>query len=157
MPLRLRGMSGIGPANLLRDLGIEVVRDIAGVGENLQDHFNSYLSYRVNQPITLNYIGNSTTRQILAGIRYVFTRTGPLTGTGIYAGAFVRSDKRLENPDLQINMSMWSTESRSGNKLRESDFVHRLKAPVVRRSPRPWAGRHTLSAGSWPVPPRRAS
>jgi len=68
------------------------VKVLPGVGSNLQDHFNSYLSYRVNQPITLNDIGNSTTRQILAGIRYVFTRTGPLTGTGIYAGAFVRSD-----------------------------------------------------------------
>ena len=105
-------LSGLGPAQLLQDMNIPVVREIPGVGENLQDHFNSYLSYRCT-PLTLNDIGNSRLRQVMAGIQYVFTRTGPLTGTGVYAGAFVRTDPRLENPDMQINMSMWSTESRT--------------------------------------------
>jgi choline dehydrogenase len=127
---QLLQLSGLGPAQLLRDLNIDVVRDIAGVGENLQDHFNSYLSYRVNQPITLNDIGNSTTRQVLAGIRYVFNRTGPLTGTGIYAGAFVRSDPRLENPDLQINMSMWSTEARTREGIVPHPFPAFTLSPV---------------------------
>jgi choline dehydrogenase len=127
---QLLQLSGLGPAQLLRDLNIDVVSDIAGVGQNLQDHFNSYLSYRINQPITLNDIGNSAIRQILAGIRYAFNRTGPLTGTGIYAGAFVRSDLRLENPDLQINMSLWSTESRTSDGIVPHPFPAFTLSPV---------------------------
>ncbi|MBM85086.1 MAG: choline dehydrogenase [Rhodospirillaceae bacterium] len=123
-------LSGLGPGQLLRDLNIDVIREIAGVGENLQDHFNSYLSYRVHQPITLNDIGNSAIRQIFSGIRYAFNRTGALSGTGIYGGAFVRSDPRLENPDLQINMSMWSTGSRTREGIVPHPFPAFTLSPV---------------------------
>jgi choline dehydrogenase len=149
---QLLQLSGLGPAQLLRDLNIDVVRDIAGVGENLQDHFNSYLSYRVNQPITLNDIGNSAIRQILAGIRYAFNRTGPLTGTGIYAGAFVRSDLRLENPDLQINMSMWSTESRTIDGIVPHPFPAFTLSPVhLRPEGRGFVRIKTSSANDQPA------
>ncbi len=122
-------LSGLGPAALLRSLNIPVVREIPGVGENLQDHFNSYLSYRC-RPLTLNDIGNSKLRQVMAGIQYFLTKSGPLTGTGIYAGAFVRSDPRLENPDMQINMSLWSTEQRTRNGIVPHPFSAFTLSPV---------------------------
>src|SRR3954463_9229516 len=47
-----------------------------------------------------------------AGARYVLFRSGPMSGNGLYVGALVRSDKRLERPDLQLNISAWSTIER---------------------------------------------
>ncbi|MCH9672288.1 MAG: choline dehydrogenase [Gammaproteobacteria bacterium] len=105
-------LSGIGPSDVLREVGIDVVHDAHEVGENLHDHFNTYLSYRCNQPITLNDLAKSRAKQWLAGAQYVLTRTGLLSNTGVYAGAFVRSDPRFEQPDLQINMLAWSSAER---------------------------------------------
>jgi choline dehydrogenase len=123
-------LSGIGPAEHLQAMNIAVVRDIKGVGENLQDHFNTYLSYRCSQPVTLNELAGSAVRRVLAGAQYALTRSGPLTGTGIYAGAFVRSDRRLERPDLQINMSAWSTAERTRNGIVAHPFPAFTLSPV---------------------------
>jgi choline dehydrogenase len=123
-------LSGIGPAEFLQEMNIPVVRDLAGVGENLQDHFNTYLSYRCAQSITLNELAGSAVRRVMAGAQYALTRSGPLTGTGIYAGAFVRSDRRLERPDLQINMSAWSTEERKRSGIVAHPFPAFTLSPV---------------------------
>jgi choline dehydrogenase len=127
---QLLQLSGIGPAEHLHEMNIAVVRDIKAVGANLQDHFNTYLSYRCPQPITLNDLAGSATRRLLAGAQYALTRSGPLTGTGIYAGAFVRSDRRLERPDLQINMSAWSTAERKRTGIVPHPFPAFTLSPV---------------------------
>lgn len=106
-------LSGLGPAAHLQQLGITVVKDMPGVGSHLHDHFNTYVAYRCSQPVTMNDIAISVPRQILAGMRYVFGRTGPLASMGLYVGAFMRSDKRLERPDLQINMFAWAVKERT--------------------------------------------
>ena len=101
---QLLQLSGIGPGALLQEMGIAVVRDAIGVGSNLQDHFNVHYTYRCTKPVTFNDLYNSTARRIAAGVQYALTGSGPLSGNGIFAGAFVRSDPRLEQPDLQINL-----------------------------------------------------
>jgi len=123
-------LSGLGPAEHLRAMDIPVVRDIQGVGENLQDHFNTYMSWRCTQAATLNELATSAVRRVLAGAQYVLTRSGPLTGTGIYAGAFVRSDPRFENPDLQINMFSWSTAERKRSGIVAHPFPAFTLSPV---------------------------
>jgi choline dehydrogenase len=123
-------LSGIGPAEHLQEMGVPVLADIKGVGDNLQDHFNTYLSYRCSQPVTLNDLAGSAARRVFAGAQYALTRSGPLTGTGIYAGAFVRSDRRLERPDLQINMSAWSTAARVRSGIVPHPFPAFTLSPV---------------------------
>ena len=106
-------LSGLGPAAHLQQHGIAVVRDMPGVGSHLHDHFNTYVAYRCAQPVTMNDLVNSLPRRILAGMQYAFGRTGPLASMGLFVGALVRSDKRLERPDLQINMFAWAIKERN--------------------------------------------
>ena len=105
-------LSGLGPAAHLADHGIRVVRDMPGVGSHLHDHFNTYVAYRCSQPVTMNDLANSLPRRIMAAAQYAFGRTGPLASMGIFVGALVRSDKRFERPDLQINMFAWAIKDR---------------------------------------------
>jgi choline dehydrogenase len=110
---QLLQLSGLGPAAMLQQFGIPVVRDLPGVGAELQDHFYVRLAFRCTKPITLNDIANSPVKRLLAGMQYVFFKKGPLTSNGICAGGFARSDPRLERPDLQLNFSVWSFAERT--------------------------------------------
>ncbi len=109
---QLLQLSGIGPGALLQDKGIPVIRDMPAVGSHMQDHFYVRLAYRCTQPITMNELANSLPRKAFALAQWVLFRTGPLSGNGVTAGAFARSDPRLERPDLQFNFSPWSYASR---------------------------------------------
>lgn len=106
-------LSGLGPAAHLQQHGITVVKDMPGVGSHLHDHFNTYIAYKCSQPVTMNDLANSLPRRILAGMMYAFGRTGPLASMGLFVGAMVRSDKRFERPDLQINMFAWAVKERN--------------------------------------------
>ncbi|MDP3163572.1 MAG: choline dehydrogenase [Reyranella sp.] len=106
-------LSGLGPAAHLQQHGIAVVKDMPGVGSHLHDHFNTYIAYKCSQPVTMNDLANSLPRRILAGMMYAFGRTGPLASMGLFVGAMVRSDKRFERPDLQINMFAWAVKERN--------------------------------------------
>ena len=106
-------LSGLGPAAHLKQHGIAVIKDMPGVGSHLHDHFNTYVAYRCAQPVTMNDLVNSLPRRILAGAQYALGRTGPLASMGLYVGALVRSDRRLERPDLQINMFAWAIKDRN--------------------------------------------
>jgi choline dehydrogenase len=123
-------LSGVGPGTHLKDMGLGVVHDLPGVGMNLHDHFNTYCAFRCAKPVTYNDLYNSVGRQVMAGLKYVFTGSGPLTGNGIFAGAFVRSDTRLEQPDLQINMFGWSIVKRDRQGLKPHGFPGFSLAPV---------------------------
>ncbi|HLB98062.1 MAG TPA: choline dehydrogenase [Acetobacteraceae bacterium] len=113
---QLLQLSGIGPAELLQGLGIETILDLPAVGEHLQDHFFVRLAYRCTKPITMNELANSLPRRVMAMARYVLFRSGPLAANAVIAGAFARSDPRLERPDLQFNFTPWSyaTRDRTG-------------------------------------------
>jgi choline dehydrogenase len=126
---QLLQLSGLGPADLLQELGIPVIRDMPGVGAHLQDHFNTYLVYRCSSA-TLNDLARSLPRRVAAAAQYALTRSGPLTTTGVHVGAFIRSDRRLERPDLQINMSAWSTEARVRSGIKPHPFSAFTISPV---------------------------
>ncbi|SFU19656.1 choline dehydrogenase [Mesorhizobium sp. YR577] len=106
-------LSGIGPADHLCEHGIPVVQNLPGVGGNLHDHFFIQLMFRCLQPITLNDLARSWPRKLAAGLQYLALKKGPLSINGIFAGAFMRSDERLERPDLQLNMNSWSVAQRT--------------------------------------------
>src|SRR5204862_4798819 len=119
---QLLQLSGLGPAAMLTRFGIPVVQDMPAVGADLQDHFYVRLAFRCTKPITLNDIANSPVKKLLAGMQYVFFKTGPLTSNGICAGGFARSDPRLERPDLQFNCSVWSFAERSHRGVQPHPF-----------------------------------
>ncbi|MEJ0015137.1 MAG: choline dehydrogenase [Acetobacteraceae bacterium] len=109
---QLLQLSGIGPADLLRERGIDVVHDLPAVGRHLQDHFYVRLAFRCTRPITMNEFANSMPRKVAAMAQYALFRAGPLASNGVIAGAFARSDPRLERPDIQFNFTPWSYASR---------------------------------------------
>jgi choline dehydrogenase len=123
-------LSGLGPAEHLRDHGIDPVRDMPSVGSNLHDHFNTNLNWRINKAITLNDLENSHFRKVAAALRYALFRSGPMASNGIHAGLFTRSDPRLERPDLQINIFEWSTLERSKDRVIPHPFPGFTLMPV---------------------------
>jgi choline dehydrogenase len=84
-------MSGIGPRDVLEDLGIEVLHELAGVGGNLQDHLQLWVQHGVKTKQTLSEDGKFP-RVILNVFRYLFTKTGPLAFPAANVGAFVSSE-----------------------------------------------------------------
>ncbi len=95
-------LSGIGPAAVLRAAGVDVVHDLAGVGENLQDHLEVYVQYRCTQPITLNSQLDPF-HKALIGARWLLFKSG-LGATNHYEScAFIRSRAGLRWPDIQYH------------------------------------------------------
>ena len=123
-------LSGIGPAQHLQDMGIAVLHDLPGVGSNLHDHFNTYCTWRISRSISLNELHHSIPRQFVAGLQYVLYRGGPMSGNGLYVGALVRSDESLERPDLQMNISAWSTIDRTRDGIISHPFPGFAISPV---------------------------
>jgi choline dehydrogenase len=108
-------LSGLGPAELLRQHGIAVLRDMPGVGADLQDHLQARFLYRVTRPITLNDVVNRFDRRMWAGLRYILLRKGPLAVSAGYAGGFFRTDARLESPDVQAHVLLFSADKPGGS------------------------------------------
>ncbi|HTJ03360.1 MAG TPA: choline dehydrogenase [Methylovirgula sp.] len=103
-------LSGIGPAQELRDLGIDVAHDLPGVGENLQDHLQIRLIYKVAKPITTNDDLASLFGQAKIGLQWLLTRSGPL-GVGINQGAlFTRVLPESATPDVQFHFATLSAD-----------------------------------------------
>ena len=96
-------LSGIGPADHLREHGIKVVHDLPGVGQNLQDHIETYVQHRCLQPITLYPVLKNPLRQLLVGIQWTFTGTGLGATNHFEAGGFIRSRAGVDHPDLQFH------------------------------------------------------
>jgi choline dehydrogenase len=107
---QLLQLSGIGPAELLRRHGIDVVHDLPGVGQNLQDHLQFRLMYRVSKPITTNDDLRTLTGQARIGLKWLMTGRGPL-GIGInQGGLFTRILPGSQTPDIQFHFATLSAE-----------------------------------------------
>ena len=119
---QLLQLSGMGPSELLHGLGIPVIRDMPAIGADLQDHFYVRLAFRCSKPITMNDIANSPTQRTMAALRYGLFRSGPLASNGVCAGAFARSDPRLDRPDLQLNFTVWSYAGRDRRGVQSHPF-----------------------------------
>jgi choline dehydrogenase len=112
---QLLQLSGVGPAELLRQHGIDVIADMAGVGADLQDHFQVRLAYRCTERITMNDTVNSLPLKIAAGIRYALFRKGLLTIGAGYAGAFLKTRPDVATPDVQLHFILFSADKIGGN------------------------------------------
>ncbi|MFA7416742.1 MAG: GMC family oxidoreductase N-terminal domain-containing protein [Rhizobium sp.] len=107
-------LSGIGPAQHLKEHGIEVLADISGVGSNLQDHLQLRLIYRCNKPITTNDDLNSLTGKVKIGLQWLLTRTGPLAVGINQGGLFAKVMPNAARPDVQFHVATLSADMAGG-------------------------------------------
>jgi len=95
-------LSGIGPAPHLKDMGIDVVCDLPGVGQNLQDHLELYIQHECTQPITL-YSSMAMHNKAMIGLEWLMFKTGLGSTNHFEAGGFIRSRAGIPYPDLQYH------------------------------------------------------
>jgi choline dehydrogenase len=97
-------LSGVGPADLLQQHGIPVVLDAPGVGENLQDHLQLRMGFKVQGAKTLNTMANSIFGKMRIGLEYALNRSGPMSMAPSQLGAFTRSDPNQASANLQYHV-----------------------------------------------------
>ncbi|HLH93070.1 MAG TPA: GMC family oxidoreductase N-terminal domain-containing protein [Xanthobacteraceae bacterium] len=102
--------SGIGPAAELKQIGIDVLHDLAGVGKNLQDHVQGRFTFLTRQPGTLNEILTSPRQQVRMALQWLTSRSGQLAVGATEGCLFAKSDPALPVPDLQFQAVNFSTE-----------------------------------------------
>jgi choline dehydrogenase len=107
---QLLQLSGIGPAGLLQSFGIPVVHDLPGVGENLQDHLQIRMQYKVHGVPTLNERANSLFGKAAMGLEYLLFRTGPLTMPPSQLGAFAKSDPAQPTSNIEWHVQPLSLD-----------------------------------------------
>ncbi|MFN2644214.1 MAG: GMC family oxidoreductase [Burkholderiales bacterium] len=107
---QLLQLSGIGPAPLLERLQLPVIHALRGVGENLQDHLQIRLQYKVKNVRTLNGVANSWLGKAAMAAEYFLFRTGPLTMPPSQAGAFARSDPSQPTPNIEWHVQPLSLD-----------------------------------------------
>jgi choline dehydrogenase len=145
---QLLQLSGIGEGSHLQRLGIAVVHDLKGVGENLQDHLQVRMQYKVSNVKTLNGVANSWMGKAAMAAEYFFLRTGALTMPPSQAGAFARSDPAQPTPNIE-----WHVQPLSLDKF--GDPLHSFPAitPSVcnlRPSSRGWVRIKSADAAAYP-------
>ncbi|AVQ82560.1 MULTISPECIES: GMC family oxidoreductase [unclassified Variovorax] len=104
-------LSGIGPAALLRQHGIDVVVDAPGVGANLQDHLQIRAVYKISGAPTLNVLASSMVGKAKIGLEYMLRRSGPMSMAPSQLGAFTRSSPEHEWPNLQYHVQPLSLDA----------------------------------------------
>lgn len=95
-------LSGIGNAKELSAMGIQVIADLPGVGENLQDHLEVYVQYACKKPVSMQPM-LKLWRRPLIGARWLFFRSGPGATNHFEAGGFTRSNSDVKYPNLMFH------------------------------------------------------
>ena len=117
---QLLQLSGVGAADILKKVGVDLVKDLPGVGQNLQDHLQIRLVFKTSQA-TLNDEVNSLIKQAWVGMKYILTRTGPLTLAASQVCVFTKSNPDVERPDIQFHMQPLSAD-------KPGDGAHKFSA-----------------------------
>ena len=107
---QLLQVSGVGPGALLAEHGIAVAHDLPGVGENLQDHLQLRLAFKVSNTKTLNERASRLLGRMGMALEYAFLRRGPMTMAPSQLGGFAKSDPALETPNLEYHVQPLSLE-----------------------------------------------
>jgi choline dehydrogenase-like flavoprotein len=97
-------LSGIGRGEVLRQAGVDVVTEVKGIGENLQDHLQLRLVYKVTGVPTLNEKATTLIGKAAIGLEYLIRRSGPMAMAPSQLGIFTRSGPDRETPDLQYHV-----------------------------------------------------
>ena len=108
---QLLQLSGVGPAALLQTLGIPVLHDLPGVGENLQDHLQIRTAFRISGARTLNERQATLSGKALIALEYAFRRSGPMSMAPSQLGIFMRSDRRFATPNIEFHVQPLSLEA----------------------------------------------
>ncbi len=144
-------LSGLGPGALLQEHGIESVRDVPGVGTNLQDHLQLRCAWRLSGAKTLNTMANSWLGKARIALEYALTRSGPMSMAPSQLGAFAKSRAGLQTPDLEYHVQPLSLDA-FGEPLHDFPAI---TASVCNLRPES-RGTVTLSSADPHVPPRIA-
>lgn len=143
-------LSGVGPGAELQRHGIAAVRECAGVGQNLQDHFYIHTSYRSTLESSYNrYI--TGLRKYVEGLRYLLTGSGYLALGSSQVAAFVKSRPEEAYADLQISFRPMSF-TYHGNGVVNVDRESSIAASVYRLRPK-GVGQLTLRSRDVAAPP----
>ncbi|HAU58044.1 MAG TPA: choline dehydrogenase [Comamonadaceae bacterium] len=108
---QLLQLSGVGPAQLLRQHGIDVVHDLPGVGANLQDHLQIRSVYKVQNVKTLNTLASSLIGKARIGLEYAISRSGPMSMAPSQLGAFTRSSADQPWPNIEYHVQPLSLDA----------------------------------------------
>jgi choline dehydrogenase len=100
---QLLQLSGVGSAPDLEALGIQVVRDLPGVGAHLQDHLEVYIQYACTQPVSMQPAATQKWRRPFIGAQWLFLRSGPGATNHFEGGGFVRSNEEVAYPNLMFH------------------------------------------------------
>lgn len=119
-------LSGIGPQALLNKRGVKPVHELAGVGENLQDHLQVRTIYKVSNTVTLNQRVNSLFGLAAMGLEYFLRKTGPLTMPPSQLGAFAMSDEHQPSANIE-----WHVQPLSLDKFGEPLHKYNAITPSV--------------------------
>ena len=116
-------VSGIGEATKLRNFGINVIKELKGVGKNLQDHLMFRPVYKVKNLKSLNKKINSLFGNFLIGLEYIFNQSGPMTMGASQVCGFAKSDSSRATPNLQFHVQPISTDILGATKLHDFDGI----------------------------------
>jgi choline dehydrogenase len=103
-------LSGVGRGDLIQGLGVPLVHELPGVGENLQDHLQARMVYFCTRP-TLNDEVNHILRKMWIGLEYILFRTGPMSMGASQLCIFARSSPDVTTPDIQFHIQPLSADS----------------------------------------------
>lgn len=104
-------LSGVGPKELLKEHDVELVHELPGVGENLQDHLQIRSIYKITNGKTLNAIASTLLGKAGIGLEYLLKRSGPMSMAPSQLGAFTRSSEEKTYPNIQYHVQPLSLEA----------------------------------------------
>ena len=128
-------LSGIGPAHHLRSVGVPVVRDLPGVGRDLQDHLEFYFQVACREPVTL-LEAMRPHNMLRAGLRWYLFHDGPAASSHLEAGGFIRSRSGVRHPDIQFHFLPALVEDHGRSKGRV--HAYQAHAGTMRPLSRGW-------------------
>ena len=103
-------VSGIGAADELKAVGLSPVNHLPGVGKNLQDHLQARPVFKTDLS-TINSETNNLLKKVIIGLQYILRRTGPMTMAASLGTGFLKTDNRLQTPDIQFHIQPFSANN----------------------------------------------
>lgn len=140
---RLLMLSGIGPADHLKSVGVKAVHDLPGVGANLQDHVDICVICECTGDHTYDSV-QKPHRMILAGLQYLMMKSGPVTSPLFETGGFWYADPKARSPDIQFHLGQGSGIEKGIAKLNNAGVT--LNSAFMRPRSR---GTVRLASASW--------